>query len=233
MRLDPHRLTLWLALFATGATYLALSPSFRQAVPAMREAHWIGLPATGMDASYANVRELLAMQFRSSPLRSPMMSLSEQCGNLPTSLPERYVAHVSAGPHGPFRDVLIDVEHDGLSVSVRDGAGVPAPPPPPPDSVLGQDLSIEVRPVTRLRLSFAEGESIRRAWSERSLWHEPQADALCHDGQPMVLEACIDGRYAARHINCSEAALAASNAMWTTLAEALPAPQPVEWRDTH
>lgn len=230
MRIDPHRLTLWLALFATGATYLALSPSYRQATPPLSESPWIGLPASGMDASDAHVRDLLAMQFRSRPLPSPMMSLSEKCGNVPVSVAERYVAHVSAGPRGPFRDILIDVERDGLSVSVRDGAGVPAPPPPLPDSDDVRDRHVEVRPVTRLRLTFAQGEAIRQAWSERSLWHEPQADALCNDGQPMVLEACIQRRYAARHVNCSEAALAASDAMWTAFAETLPIPEPVEWR---
>ena len=124
MRLDPHRLTLWLALFATGATYVALSPSYRQAVPATKDKPWIGLPDSGMDGSEVSIRELLNLHGNGGVGRGdPFTHLAWSCGRFQSTrdsrFPERYIAHVSDSAWDPYLDIIIDVDQDELLFSIR------------------------------------------------------------------------------------------------------------------
>jgi hypothetical protein len=230
MRIDPHRLTLWLALFATGATYLALSPSYRQAVPPSSESPWIGLPDSGMDASEVSIRELLnPYGHRHVGGGDPFTRLAWSCGQFQgtrdSRFPERYIAHVSDSAWAPSLDIIIEVDKDQLLFSIR-SADYPPPPPPPSSDGRTPDM-ITIRPVTHLRMEKSRAEPIRQAWNNDALWHAPQKADTCVDDALMMLEACVDGRYAVRRRSCIDNADNADNALRTAFKTLLPAPEPI------
>lgn len=228
MRLDPHRLTLWLALFATCATYVALSPSYRQTTPSTNESHWIGLPDSGMDAGELPIRELLNPHGHRVGDDDAFTGLAWSCGRFhgisDSLFPERYIAHVSESAWGAYQDIMIDVDEDQLLFSIRSGDFLP-PPPPPPDGADTPDM-ITIRPVTHLRMQKSRAEPIRQAWNNHALWHAPQKPDTCADDALMMLEACVDGRYAVRRRSCVDNADEAADALRTAFKTLLPAPEP-------
>ncbi|MBL8261796.1 MAG: hypothetical protein JNM58_05160 [Xanthomonadaceae bacterium] len=227
MRLDPHRLTLWLALFTTGATYVALSPSYRQATPPVSESPWIGLPTSGMDASAPPLRELFNPDYHRGRQGDAFLELAWTCGGFrdahDSRFPERYVAQVSDSAWGPHHDIIIDVDKDQLLFSIRSGDH--SPPPPDPDANAPE--TITMRPVTYVRMPRSKAESIRQAWNSELLWHAPQKEDLCHDGARLKLEACIRGRYAIRSRTCDSDAHQAADSLRTAFKTLLPAPEPI------
>lgn len=227
MRLDPHRLTFWLALFATGATYLALSPSYRTAVHSMTELPWIGLPNSGMDAGELPLRELLNPYNRQAGHGEPFHDLAWTCslfhGTGDSLLLERYVAHVSDDAWNPRWGIIIDVEQDQLLFSIR---GEDIPPPPSADDENTGDM-ITIRPVTHLRMQKSQAESIRQAWNNATLWHAPQKEIRCNDGATLRLEACIHGRYAIRSRTCDSDAQQAADTLRSAFKALLPTPEPM------
>lgn len=230
MHLDPHRLTLWLALFATGATYLALSPSYRQATPAMKEAHWIDLPDSGMDASDFPLRELFHPDWQGGRRGDAFLDLAWTCGGFldanDSRFPERYIAHVSDSAWHPRWGIIIDVEQDELLFSIRSDD---IPPLPSGDDENTSDM-VTVRPVTHLRMPKSRAEPIRQAWNNEALWHAPQKEDICSDGARIRLEACIRGRYAMRSRTCDEDAHPAADALRIAFKTLLPAPEPIHER---
>lgn len=225
MRLDPHRLTLWFALLATGTTYVALSPSYRQAAPAMAESPWIGLPDSGMDASGFHLRQLLESRMIDRADIDRTLDLARTCGNFTDSehvrFRERYVARFTESAWDEGWEVAMDVDKDMIGFAVRSGDFLPPPP-------TGADTRqvITIRPVTRLRMPKAKVEPLRQAWNNPSLWHAPQTDIFCADGATMLLEACIQGRYALRSRRCAEASDRAADDFRTAFKTLLPAPEP-------
>ncbi len=230
MRLDPHRLTLWIALFATGATYLALSPSYRQAVPAAKDKPWIGLPDSGMDASDFQLRELFNPDGQGGRRGDAFLDLAWTCGGFldkhNARFPERYIAHVSDDAWNPRWGIIIDVEKDQLQFSIRSDDFLP--PPPANDANTGDMITI--RPVTHLRMHKSRAEPIRQAWNNAALWHAPQKQNFCMDGAEMMLEACIHGRYAMRSRTCDRDAQQAADTLRTAFKALLPTPEPVHQR---
>lgn len=230
MRIDPHRLTLWLALFATGATYLALSPSYRQAMPATRDTPWIGLPDSGMDAGDVMIRELLDPVYHVGRHDDPFRDLVRTCGDFlhaQDSPPaDRYILHFSDSAWTARWEVAMDVDKETISFAIRSGD---IPPPPPVDDANRPDM-ITVRPVTQLRIPRSRAEPIRRAWSNEALWHAPQKQVLCNDGAQLILEACVGGRYAIRSRTCDDQAQQAADALRTAVKTLLPAPEPIYQR---
>jgi len=160
------------------------------------------------------------------------VSLASECGapyQLQSSkFKERYVARIGAGAWGPFRKIVLDVNRDRIDVALSDA---PIPPPPSPSSGHQQTELTSIASAARIEKSRADLERIRVLWNDEVLWHAPQdsADFSCRDGNLVFLEACIDGRYAARIRNCS--ADEASIKLWDTFNELLPAPPKPEWRD--
>jgi hypothetical protein len=139
---------------------------------------------------------------------------------------DRYVAHIGENAFHPSWKIVMDV--DGNDIDIR--WGYENIPPPPP---LGDRRPIRVEPVSMTRKSRAEMESIRKVWSDQALWHAPQdAQAFaCLDGDPVLLEACVNGQYAARSRNCNEQAMKATVKLWQAFNRVLPPPHDVEWRD--
>ena len=230
MRLDPHRLTLWLALFATGAMYLALSPSYRQSVPAIKDKPWIGLPDSGMDASDFQLRELFNPDGQGGRRGDAFLDLAWTCGGFldkhDARFPERYIAHVSDDAWNPRWGIIIDVEQDQLLFSIRSDDLLP--PPSANDANTGDMVTI--RPVTRLRIPKSRAEPIRQAWNNEALWHGPQKEINCNDGATLRLEACIHGRYAMRSRTCDRDAHQAAESLRTAFKALLPTPEPVHQR---
>lgn len=230
MRLDPHRLTLWLALFATGATYLALSPAYRQAVPPPSESPWIGLPDSGMDASDFPLRDLFNPDWQGGRRGDAFLDLAWTCGGFldknDARFPERYIAHVSDDAWNPRWGIIIDVEQDQLLFSIR---SEDIPPPPSADGENTGDR-ITIRPVTHVRMEKSQAEPIRQAWNNAALWHAPQKEIGCNDGATLRLEACIRGRYAIRSRTCDSDAHQAAETLRATFKVLLPAPEPIHER---
>jgi hypothetical protein len=232
MRLDPHRLTLWLALFATGATYLALSPSYRQAVTPVSESPWIGLPDSGMDASDLALRELFNPDGQGGRRGDAFLDLAWICGGFldknNARFAERYIAHVSDDGWNPRWGIIIDVEQDQVLFSLRSDDFLP--PPSINDANAGDMITI--RPVRHLRMHKSRAEPIRQAWNNAALWHAPQKQNFCMDGGEMMLEACIHGRYAMRNRTCDRDAHQAAETLRAAFKALLPTPEPVYQRPT-
>ncbi len=187
-----------------------------------------------MDASQAPTREVIRQGFEIEGTRDSIASLASQCGGLyrehDSKFRERYIARIGAGAWGPFWKIVLDVDGNRIDIAVSDGS--PIPPLPPPSGHPQHDLTL-IKPVMRIEKSRADLERIRSLWSDEALWHAPQ-DAVafqCLDGNPVFLEACVDGRYAARARNCNEPAFEATGKLWRAFNELLPAPPKQEWRD--
>lgn len=194
---------------------------------------WIGLPKSGMDASDYPTRATILHATNGWPDDSHA-SLASQCGSplemQNSELGERYVAHIGADAWGPFWTVVLDVHGDRIDITW----GYDLPPPPPPSDSSPDDYHLtSVTPVAKVQKSRAELEKIRGIWSDEALWHAPQDGAYfnCLDGNPVFLEACIDGRYAARARNCNASTFEATDKLWHAFKTLLPPPPKPEWRD--
>jgi hypothetical protein len=175
-------------------------------------APWIGLPATGMDASQRDTRQLLARKWDERD------GLARACGAPDDPAGEHYALWIGKDAWGPFRALRFDVAGDAIQVSVRGGE----PPPPLP----GATPTLEPPPV---RVAFRRQalRQIRDLWRTEALWQAPQREGAldCLDGNPVTLEACVDGRYAVRHRNCDPAAGLATQRLWQAVVRQLPAPR--------
>lgn len=218
----PKTVMLWVALMMAIGTYLVLLPAQRRAQPSAVDPPWIDLPKSGMDASQASLRELLVVYPRET------RRLSASCGMGNDTDRERYRLWISRNAWEDFREIEFVPDGEWLDVTVRDGM----PPPPPEPSHGGDSASADdvVLPVVRVRLHRRDAEPIRRAWDTPGLWHAEQKPLGCMDGRPVMLEACIDGRYAIRSRHCDLDASAPAGAMWDAVDRLLPAPEPAYWR---
>lgn len=171
---------------------------------------WIGLPASGMDARDPEVRKLLRL---SGPL-------AQSCGMQDDS-PEIYVANIGdfvLAPSARQWRVEFDVHTTTIDVKTWE---VDVLPPPPPE--LGPGKSFEVtRLPAKASYERSQLEAIRRAWRKQSFWDTPQGAMSCTDGQPIRLEACVRGQYAARDLRCT-AEPSEIDALWREI-QKLPVP---------
>lgn len=193
---------------------------------------WIGLPRSGMDASEPEVRMLVQRGLRFSTSSSDIDSLAFQCGSFfrePT-FGERYIAHIGESTWGPSWRIVMDIRGEDIHFSWSEGELI-SHPPPPPEMVDGLTLVSTVSTLTKPR---AEVDNIRERWRDPDLWDAPQdrQSFSCFDGNPVFLEACVDGRYAARARNCNAVTFEATDKLWRAFNELLPAPPKSEWRDS-
>jgi len=192
---------------------------------------WIGLPRSGMDAATPEVRMLVQQGLGFSTSSTAIDSLAVQCGSFfsePT-FGERYIAHIGESAWGPSWRIVMDVRGEDIRFSWGEGDLSP-PPPPPPGETDGLNLATPISTLTKPR---SEVENIRELWRDPELWDVPQDRQAfnCLDGNPVFLEACVDGRYAARARNCNPPAFEATDKLWRAFNELLPAPAKSEWRD--
>lgn len=199
---------------------------------------WIGLPKSGMDASeYPTRATILHAAATDGWPDDSHASLASQCGSpyemQDSKLVERYVARIGADAWSPFWKITLDVNGDRVDVSLSYDSPVPPPPPPPPAIHPQESSPTLIVPVAHIEKSRADLERIRMLWSDEALWHAPQDGAYfsCLDGNPVFLEACIDGRYAARARNCNASAFEATDKLWHAFKALLPPPPKPEWRD--
>ncbi len=208
MSLSSRRLVFWITAFAAVGVWLLL-PTPASPIPAPLESTpWIALPASGMDASQSRVRDVVA------GLRND--DLEADCGRRDRAVHAQYRILVSPSDRGSARQIDIVPSGDWLDVSIRESSPVPAT-----DS---RGSGSWVAPVTRLRVRPQAMEPIRRIWLTHAMWDAPQGEASCLYGQRLVLEACIEGRWAARDRNCDDAA--DSGALWQAVSTLLPTPRP-------
>jgi hypothetical protein len=196
---------------------------------------WIGLPRSGMDATQEPTRKLLRRAFGYGSMDMPNHSLAARCGIDGNEPPyegkkkDRYIARIGASAFQPAWKIVMDVDGNNIDITWSYRDDFPPPPPPPSD----RDWPTMVLPASKTQKSRAEMEPIRKLWTDQTLWHAPQdADALnCLDGDPVFLEACVNGQYAARLRNCSMPAFKATDQLWRGFNAILPPPPKPEWRD--
>jgi hypothetical protein len=223
MRLSFRRILLWLATLALIGAGVALLSAPRRALPPVEDAPWIGLPASGMDASQPTLRQLLDSPFGADH------DLADTCGR-DGAAPERerYRLQISLDAWRDFRAIELVRRGDWLEVAVRDG--FPPPPPEPSRDGTAPPPHDMVRPVATARIALRDAEPIRVAWNTQALWHAEQQPLGCRDGRPVTLEACIAGRYAIRHRNCDPASIVPTQQLWDAVTTLLPAPERTSWR---
>lgn len=171
---------------------------------------WIGLPTSGMDARDPEVRKLLRL---SGPL-------AQSCGMSDDSL-EIYVASIGDPVFAPkARQWRAELNVHATTIDVKTWE-VDVLPPPPPKLVQGQSFEVTRLPA-KASYERSQLEAIRRAWRKQSLWDAPQGTVSCTDGQPIRLEACVRGQYAARDLRCT-AEPSEIDALWREI-QKLPVP---------
>jgi len=171
---------------------------------------WLELP-DDMDARRPGVRMLLA---RVIDPRDPYGSLMFSCGRNPLEPPEQYVIHIGdtfGVPDPEFWEVRIVPRGSTFHVRIKDA--LPRPPPPPGVHGTGGDLETPQYFVVEASEMTEIGAPLRTD----ALWSSPQADVACLDGNPVTMEACIHGQYAARHRNCDSAAYEQATLLWEAL----------------
>ena len=179
---------------------------------------WVPLPRTGMDASEHELRYQLSAQGNND--------FSTACG-APTDMapPDRYRLRIAQDAWGKgARDIVIEVDGpDALRVTVTSDAEPPAPPPPIPGEEATQtDVVPAQRRFTTVRLQRAELAPLRDAWRGSAAWHGPQQGS-CKDGRPLLMEACVAGRYGRRNATCDDGDT--HPAMWDAVTTLLPPPE--------
>lgn len=223
MRPSVFRILLWLIALACVGAGVAALPALRSAPPPVEDAPWIGLPASGMDASQPALRQLLDSPFGADH------DLADTCGSDAAGTErERYRLRISRDAWRDVRAIAFVRRGDWLDIALSDG--LPPPPPEPPHDGTEPPPHDMVRPVATARIALRDAEPIRRAWNTQALWHAEQQPLGCRDGRPVTLEACIAGRYAIRHRNCDPAASDATQALWDAVTTLLPAPERASWR---
>lgn len=235
--LNPTRVVAWSMLLGlAGAAIVGLGSRGSPAPEDLQAAPWIEFPRSGMDASEFPTRQVVNWGDWSQAGRSE--TLAWQCGNPErndfSGNKERYVARIGKDAWGPTWKIVIDVERDHVDIAWSHGGAIPPPPPPSGGKIVAARSGDLIVPVAHVRKSRIELEKIRELWSDEALWHAPQDAAAfaCLDGNPVFLEACVNGRYAARSRNCNARAENATTMLWRAFNELLPQPPEPQWRES-
>lgn len=220
-----------IALGLTAMTGFHLAQQVKPIPRAVDASPWIGLPRSGMDASTPEVRMLVWRGHATTASNDDQDSLAFQCGSLfrEPQFGERYIAHIGESAWGPSWRIVMDVRGEDIHFSWGEGDLIPHPPQPP-GATEGLNLFTPISTLTKPR---SEVENIRELWRDPDLWDAPQDRPAfsCLDGNPVFLEACVDGHYAARARNCNAPAFEATDKLWRAFNELLPAPANSKWRD--
>lgn len=203
--------------------------------PDPASAPWIALPTSGMDATEQPIRAVMSWLLGNNKASS---SLAVDCGARHSTLGmrDRYIAHVGRSAFDPAWRIELDIHGDEIEIRWSMGGLTAAPPPPPPNPDASNptvDRAVLITPIATTRKSRADLETVRMRWTEPKLWDHPQDDRSLHclDGLPVLLEACVRGRYAARMRNCDADGMRASVMLWEAFQEVLPPPPPTWLRD--
>lgn len=198
----------------------------------LQDTPWIVLPRSGTDASGLETRQLLSRLGSSGHGFHDATSLYFTCGSESSfaRIRNRYIAHVAKDAYNPGWRVILDMQGEDAEITWSLDGLVGPPPPPPMPSRTKDDGAVLVTPTQRTTLHRDQLERVRRAWDTDTLWHSSQDNFLCHDGNAVLLEACIDGQYAVRMRNCSSDHFAASHELLQALTELLAAPEEPYWR---
>ncbi|MFT4178907.1 MAG: hypothetical protein QM612_05500 [Thermomonas sp.] len=232
-RLRPAHVVAW--CIALGIVVATVFHVAQLTTPLSRDAAsepWIALPRSGMDATIPEIRKLMLRAYAFGNEYDGYKTLAFQCGDLYHDSPitERYIARIGESAFDPSWKVVMDIKGDNIDITWGSGGTVPPPPPPPPG--INSDSQL-IEPVSTTQKPRAAMERIRTLWQNEALWHAPQDAAAfgCLDGNPVFLEACVHGRYAARARNCNLPAFDATDQLWQAFNELLPPPPEPEWRD--
>jgi len=222
------------ALLAIVLLWLWWNGRERPAPDDPNDAPWIGLPKSGMDATQLPIRVAINAGFRLQETDSNG-SLAFACGQEDAAgwIKDRYIAHVVANSHAEARKIVLDVHGQQIDVSVSSEENLFLPPFPDSRSLSEAGFQL-YRPAIHLQKSRVELEPIRASWNDANLWRAPQDDRFygCSDSVPIFLEACVNGRYAARLRNiCDPITGKAVSRLWQILNNHLPPPPKSEWHD--
>ena len=190
-------------------------------------ASWIGLPRSGMDASEHAMRQLLKLAERYGVSNVPLSLHCGGAGLAPAPPDERYVAMIGEDAFSMPWVITLDVLGEEIIATWQELM------PPPPSEAMPSATRSPFSPHASLRADRRTFDAVRSFWDSDALWHsEQKVDALeCRDGMPVLLEACIHGRYAARFSNCDEAGYKAGQQLWQAFQDVLPPPPEAHWRD--
>lgn len=201
-----HRLVgIWLCvLVLAGAVALAAQTRSREAASAPR-GPWVDLPPGGMDVSTWASRQWL----RDGHVGGIGDGLAARCGHDPALPRERYTALLPRGDGSAWRAV-IDIGNDFAWVTATHDPALRLAPGAPMQRAGGKDTMI-VRP---RRFAREQLDGLRRDWRVPALWAAPVSDTDAAGRlPPVVLEACVDGLYAARLRQDSPAARQLANTL--------------------
>ena len=182
---------------------------------------WIGLPAIDDRMSSQDARVAMFEVERaeeSGGARYYGDTLIGQCGKSfgDWQGSERYVVNMAESAFSGAKSwrIEMDVEGDQVKARVEYASNVVAPPPL---RVPGTRTAAPPRtsPPRTIALPKASLQPIADAWRGERGWNAPQQPLECMDGRPLVLEACVHGRYAMRKLQCD--ALGSGDRLWREL----------------
>lgn len=194
--LDRRAVGVWLGLLALLALVLLAWQARVRSSPAAPTGPWLEPPAGGMDASDWGARQWL----RAAGRAGAGARLADECGHDPALPRERYAARLPGAAGGAGWRVIVDMGAGIAQVTATSDGSLRLAPDvarharsgPVAPGAIGRDLVLP-RAFPREQL-----EDLRRAWRAPQLWGPPLSDAEDPGAPPVVLESCVEGRYAVR-----------------------------------
>jgi hypothetical protein len=201
-----------------------LRPAPTPSIPAS----WVTLPETPPDARDARVRAALmaglsldAVQTRSEMNLDYREALALECGRDMQAGGERYRILIGDWSLAqPARVWLVDLVRRGESVDVV--LHDESMPPPPPEDARASRMERRSPSIVTRSMSTRDLEPLRAALSSPLLWQTTDAIHGCMDGQPALVDACVEGRYYVSSKSCR--ADESVKQLWKTVTATFPPP---------
>jgi len=189
---DGRAIGVWLGLLVLAGFVVLAWQARSRAIASAPPGPWLELPAGGMDVSDWASRQWLRDGLGDG--------LAAQCGHDHGLPRERYTARVPSDDGRTWRAV-IDIGADTAWVTASRDPGVRLAPQAP--KTQAQDLARGpgaggANLALPHALPKAQLDALRRSWRSPALWAAPVSESEDASLAPVVLEACVDGRYAVR-----------------------------------
>jgi hypothetical protein len=205
--LSKRNIATGVVFFACAGAIFAASVSLSRSE--LRYDPWVDFPKSGMDASSYFVRTVIIYSSygeHSHAWNGSQYTLAGSCGNWYEDGLDRYGVTIGRW-NKSYRQAAITIEDKYAEVEFSTREIWPLLEkrmPMPNDNRSTSEDPPQPRKVVRIPIKKLS--DLRAAWVNENLWHAPQADFDCRpfDNVGVLLEACIDGKYAARFRHCQD-----------------------------
>ena len=196
-----------IVFFALPAGLFSLSAINHQPLPA--DQPWVPLPKTPMDVASYPTRRVMVEARDSIRWYKRNFVLAGACGNEHDYYVERYGILVGEAEQtyrmGPYLHINIEFEWNTAVVAYSNRYRWPLFENGYRPFGWYEDHEL-FSSEKKIRIERDKLDKLRSSWLNPALWENPQGKVDCrsHEGVPILLEACIKGKYAVRYRHCAD-----------------------------